>query len=409
MSEKFPLHFYIPKNMPTPGVPCSTSIGMTAVSTVRELLFTDWSPALVRAHARAGARRLAAWWLAEFRDLLPRAVALRLCDRGQPVIRLQACPDVVRIDVVSPAGRVMHSADIARADYSAAALDRHLVALGRERHGAILALVLPESAIFTRTFGIPTRARERLPTIARQELEHRTPFLAADVHLGMVVAAQRDGHTIMVHQSIVRRDLVEAAARALDLDPAEIAFVTAATPQGAPPAAAIRLRPDSDRKAAKTRRLAAALTAAAALLSCADAALFWWTQERTIATIEARAAGERDKAMAVRSLEEEIARVQLALRTLAERRGRPSVTDLWRETSRVLPDNTWLSDWRRRNGSVSIAGLSAAATALVALFEKSPLFGEASLDAPITVDTVSGRERFSLILRTPVSPRLAQR
>ena len=379
------------------------------MSTVRELLFTDWSPALIRAQARTGARRLAAWWLAELRDLLPGSIVMRLCDRGEPVIRLEACSDVIRVDVVSPGGRAIHGAVIARADYSAAALDRHLTALGRKRHGAILALVLPESAIFTRTFAIPARARERLHAIARQELEHRTPFLAADVHIGVGVGAQRDGQTIMVHQSIVRRDLVEAAARALDLDPAEIAFITAATPQGAPPPSPIRLRPDSDRRAAKTRRLAVALTAAAAVMACADAALFWWTQERTIAAIELRAAGERDKAMAVRNLEDDIARVALALRTLADRRGRPSTTDLWRETSRVLPDNTWLTDWRRRNGSVSIAGLSTTATALVAMFEKSPLFGEASLDAPITVDTVSGRERFSLILRTPASPRLAQR
>jgi len=144
-------------------------------------------------------------------------------------------------------------------------------------------------------------------------------------------------------------------------------------------------------------------------LFCVDLGLLWWTRESAIAAVEARAASAREKALAVRNLEDEMARVRSAQRALEDRRRLASTTDLWRETSRVLPDHTWVTDWRRRNGSVSVAGLSSAATALVALFEKSPLFGEASLDAPITIDGVTGRERFSLILRMPANARMAQR
>jgi hypothetical protein len=47
-----------------------------------------------------------------------------------------------------------------------------------------------------------------------------------------------------------------------------------------------------------------------------------------------------------------------------------------------------------------MAGFSAAATELVGLIEKSPVFSQASLDAPITFDAVNGRERFSLVVHT---------
>ena len=97
------------------------------------------------------------------------------------------------------------------------------------------------------------------------------------------------------------------------------------------------------------------------------------------------------------------------MRALEEQRASPSTADLWRETSRILPDNTWVTDWRFRDGSVSIAGYSLAATELVGLFEKSQLFTQASLDAPITFDSVNGRERFSLIVRARANARSAQR
>lgn len=380
------------------------------MNALRELLFTDWSLASIQALTRAGWRRFASWWFAEFCDLWPEFIVALVCDRGAPVIRLQAADNGVRIEVASPRGRAMHRGSIGRSDYSAAALDRHLAGIGRKRRDATVGIVLPPGSFFHRSFEIPARAWDRIHAIARQELEHRTPFRADDIHFGMILdPRQRDAQTLTIHQSIVRRDLVEAASRDFDLTAAEISFVAPDAHQSGSPGPAISLRPDADQKVSSIRRLILALTAAAAILVCADAAAFWWAQERTIAAIEMRGAAERDKAVAVRGLEDEIARVQSALHALEERRRLPSTATLWRETSRVLPDDGWATDWRRRNGSLSIAGFSAKTTELVGLFEKSSLFAETSLDAPITFDALTGRERFSLIIRTRADARLAQR
>jgi general secretion pathway protein L len=52
-----------------------------------------------------------------------------------------------------------------------------------------------------------------------------------------------------------------------------------------------------------------------------------------------------------------------------------------------------------------MAGFSATATELVGLFERSPLFTQANLNAPITFDAATGRERFSLVVRVRTNPQ----
>jgi len=150
------------------------------------------------------------------------------------------------------------------------------------------------------------------------------------------------------------------------------------------------------------------MTVAAVIIAGLDAALFWWKQERTITAVEAAVVVVREHALAVRGLEQEIVRIQSALRALEKQRDSLSTADVWRETSRLLPDHSWATDWRFRNGVVSIAGFSAAATELVGLFEKSPLFTQANLDAPITFDAANGREHFSLVVRTRADALSAQ-
>ena len=351
--------------------------------------------------APAAWRGFADWWRSELLNLLPESLVAWLGGTTGPVIRLGVETDGVRVEGVSATGRVTHSGTIAWSDYSVPALDRYLIRIGLQRSDGIIGVVLPPTTFFRRSFEIPVGARERIQAIARQELEHRTPFQAESVHLGMVIEPrQRDSQTLTIRQTIVQRDHVEAAVRRLDLPLADIYFVAPAMGDNDGLACSISLRPEADREVSFTKRLLHILAAAAVIIAGLDAALFWWRQERTITTIEAQTAVVRERALAVRGLEQEIARIQSALRALEKKRASLSTADLWRDTSRVLPDHSWATEWRFRDGLVSMAGFSAGATELVGLFEKSPLVTQASLDAPITFDAVNGRERFSLVVRT---------
>jgi general secretion pathway protein L len=321
------------------------------------------------------------------------------------VIRLGVETDGLRIEEVSATGRVGHAGLIPWADYSVPGLDRYLSRMGLKRSDAKIGIVLPSTAFFHRSFEIPVRAREHVYAVARQELEHRTPFHADSIHLGTVIEPrQRNSQTLTVRQTIVRCDYVEAAVRRLDLPLDEIHFVASAMGDNDNSQHSVSLRPEMGREVPFTKRLLYILIAAAVIIAVVDSALFWWRQERAIALIEAETAAVRERALVVQGLKQEIDRTRSALRVLEEKRASRSTADLWRETSRVLPDHSWATDWRFQDGLVSIAGFSTTATELVGLFEQSPLFMQASLNAPIAFDATTGRERFSLVAHVRANP-----
>jgi general secretion pathway protein L len=77
--------------------------------------------------------------------------------------------------------------------------------------------------------------------------------------------------------------------------------------------------------------------------------------------------------------------------------------DVWEEVSRILPLDSWLTELRlsevgqkQDQQLVVITGLSTAAADLVALVDKSSLFIDAALTAPIALDSIEQRERFTL-------------
>jgi general secretion pathway protein L len=66
--------------------------------------------------------------------------------------------------------------------------------------------------------------------------------------------------------------------------------------------------------------------------------------------------------------------------------------------SRILPPHTWLSELRLSETpdgrQVVMTGFSEAAASLVGLIDRSPLFKEAALVGPVTVDQAERKERF---------------
>jgi len=370
------------------------------MSALTDILSTEVSLSRLWAQAPAAWRAFASCWRSELFSLLPESLVAWVGGTAGPVIRLGLETNGVRVEGVSTTGRVSQNGTIAWSDYSVAELDRSLLRIGLKRSDAIVGIVLPEIMFFRRSFGIPVRAYERVHAIAKQELEHRTPFQAESVYLGMVIEPrQKDSQTVTIRQTIVRRELVEEAVRRLDLSLAEISFVAPMGDKDSP-ASSISLHPEADRQVPFTRRVLWILIVTALITAGLDATLFWRRQEHTITAIEAEIDLVRERALAVRGIEQEITRIRSALVTLENQRASLSSVDVWQETSRVLPDHSWVTDWRFRDGLISMAGFSAAATELVGLFEKSSLFTQANLDAPITFDAVNERERFSLVVRT---------
>ena len=70
--------------------------------------------------------------------------------------------------------------------------------------------------------------------------------------------------------------------------------------------------------------------------------------------------------------------------------------------TRILPSHSWLTEFRvtetpgGREMQINLSGFSRAAPSLVGIVDRSPLFVDAALSAPVALDATEGRERFAL-------------
>src|SRR5262249_31364849 len=116
-----------------------------------------------------------------------------------------------------------------------------------------------------------------------------------------------------------------------------------------------------------------------------------------------RLAAAKSRAQQVRAAMDKLERKQAVLLRLRSQKAElPGLLDVWDEATRLLPSHSWLSELRLQDAphdksrQVTMAGFSAAASSLVGLLDRSPLFVDASLTAPIALDPVEQRERFAL-------------
>jgi len=64
--------------------------------------------------------------------------------------------------------------------------------------------------------------------------------------------------------------------------------------------------------------------------------------------------------------------------------------------TRLLPDDTWVSQLNLVDGAIELQGTTASASALVGLLEASPVVAKVRFRTPITADPVTKLERFEL-------------
>ena len=75
---------------------------------------------------------------------------------------------------------------------------------------------------------------------------------------------------------------------------------------------------------------------------------------------------------------------------------RTSMISLLEQTTRLLPDHTWLVSLQVANDRMTLEGRSLEATSLVTLLNDAPGLSDARFNAPVTRDPATGADRFRL-------------
>lgn len=340
------------------------------------------------------------WWLNELLATLPRRLSDWLTENRTRNLVLAADETTVAFHLTSDRRRVLASALVDKADYAPDHIDTFLHTQRQTRTSVSIGLRLPSNFVFARNLILPLEVRRNLDAVVIQDMISKTPFQINDVYHAHT--AHKTDDKIVVHQWIIRRKHVDALADTLSIDLADVAFIE---PQGVEnarePQPVVRLHGPSSMSERWIGRTGLALTIAALLLSIVTAGLRYGHQQETIDRLQVEVAAARSKAQQTLAVLKGIERDRAGLHLIRlKRSGEPGLLDVWLEITRVLPSDSWLTELRVSETAdarqVVITGFSAAAAALVPLLDRSTLFVNASLIAPISLDASEQRERFAI-------------
>jgi Tfp pilus assembly protein PilN/Tfp pilus assembly PilM family ATPase len=101
-----------------------------------------------------------------------------------------------------------------------------------------------------------------------------------------------------------------------------------------------------------------------------------------------------EKVMDLRKQAEDLAREINALENLYRKKDKN--LEILEELTNVLPEDTYLTNYRYADGTITIGGYSNAASDLTLMLESSPLFKEVGQKGAFTRDRITGKERFTI-------------
>jgi general secretion pathway protein L len=338
-----------------------------------------------------------AWWRDELWGLVPERVRVHLASGGTSLV-VATVPNGLQV-LEEAGGKVSAVSPVLVPDEASAAAQR----IRRERAPERLGVRIPVQSCFRRSVELPTAARGDAGRILELDLERSTPFKLKDVYTAAYIdEGSGAGGRIKAVQLVAKREAIDPILEELRAADLKVDFVDCWDEAGSAAlpvnflAAAGPQRTDFGRLVTAPRLLAAF----AALLVVGVPALMLWRYQSALEDVQARVAETRTRATAVRTALEtsnaavaELTRLQrLKLAQI------PSIAII-DELSKLLPDSVWIADLRLEGRALDITGLAKSGASLLPLFERSKMFAEPTLTAPLTFDQQEDKERFSLRVR----------
>lgn len=357
-----------------------------------------WTRDILQGSFSAAVKRVWRWYRQEFINLFSPATIARLTDRGDRVLIVKAGER----ELWCMGGRHNQSWRLSSDEIAASSLEEALAQRDLARKVVRIGMEMDASAFFVRRFDIPSAALASLPKLLIADIERKTPFKISDVLYGSTVAKDSSSpDKVHVTLWILRRDLAIDAAVQARLQFSDIAFIR---PVGGDPIEykpVIELDGQND-DAYWVRRIAVTLGAVTVFFFIAGILITLWRQATIQAELDTKIHEMTARASDVRRVVDKTSaegRLLTVLRTA--RHSAPLFADLWEETARILPDSAFITDMvlaeaKPGERTLDLVGFASSAAGLPAVFNKSPLFADAALTAPITPDPQEKREGFSL-------------
>jgi general secretion pathway protein L len=263
--------------------------------------------------------------------------------------------------------------------------------------GAEVELVLQPNRFMFRLLELPRRASDFLEGIIRAQIDRLTPWSAADAAFGCYPSTETANDRMVVVIATTARTLIAPFISAIASLGADTIVVSAALQQPRPDIAAIKICEQKTGRVAgqrRIRRILIGLIAAAGVVSAVSVA--------ASAVIGGVIEAQRDDL--TRRIAERRAAIQpghdgaseAALDLQRRKHETPSSVIVIEALSRVLPDDTYVTELRILGDKLQIVGVTRNAPALIRLIEQTSHFSRATFFAPTTRSPSESGEHFSI-------------
>ncbi|MGH7001950.1 MAG: PilN domain-containing protein, partial [Stellaceae bacterium] len=267
---------------------------------------------------------------------------------------------------------------------------------------------LPAEAALRTSMVLPLAAQSNLAQVVSFELDRRTPFKSDEIYFTHRLvkrdnAAQRLVVELTVVPCPVVDDAVGLASRlGLDLGVLEVA---SPEPRARPSGNLLPTRPQP--LAARLPGFAiAGLSGLAAILACAVLTIPIYRAHRAAEALSAELAQVKRQADESLRLQKEIdAEIQESGFLGARKRQAVSASETIDMLTRLLPDDTYLTEMDLSNATMQISGIAASASGVLGLLDQSQRFTDAAFRSPVIQDQRTSREQFNISAK--IAPRKA--
>jgi general secretion pathway protein L len=276
-----------------------------------------------------------------------------------------------------------------------------LAALKEALSGSQIELVLQSDRFIFRPLELPNRATEFLPGIVRSQIDRLTPWNPDDAAFGWSEPTLTDGEKLVVTVAATKLALVLPYVQAVAHFGAHSIATFAASPATGSDTVPIKVWQQKGRGAGNFALIhhalvivlaAAGITGAVALGadSIVGASLSGQQNEFTRRLSDVRSLAGAARKSGPTS-------IALGRRELVRRKHDAPLTVLILETlSEILPDNTYLTDFRVDGNKLRLTGITHNAPSLIELIERSGRFKQATFFAPTTRSPTSSADHFSI-------------
>jgi general secretion pathway protein L len=350
--------------------------------------------------------------LSELAQLAPQPLLRLLGHSGNPttVLALGARHTTLILpDHGRPSPTVLPLTDYADEDMRA----RVRLAMRGRRSDDAVTVQLDRDLIFETAVELPAAGEPSLRPILQHQIERLVPLPANEVVFDHRITARGPAsNTLKVRLVIAKRATIDRAlalARAAGLDPRRVIAPDGDDDPGERPGRTPLVLWQAGRRTNETvrrRHLRHALEIAAIVLSLTAYGLYIHRLERVRDELKAQVGQAKEASASVMDLGRQVDQANESLAFLQNRRDSVPPLRVLDELTKLVPEDSWVSQFVVRGRSIELTGYSPRASDLISRVENSAMFENPRFRSAITLAPDGSGERFALAFDIKAPERL---